>query len=52
VIKQAVLRGMTMPLDQATFMESLLGQRIRETEDAKEGPRAFAERRKPVWKGR
>ncbi|MGD9893360.1 MAG: enoyl-CoA hydratase-related protein [Dehalococcoidia bacterium] len=52
VIKQSVLRGMTMPLDQAIFMESLLGQRIRETEDAKEGPRAFAERRKPVWKGR
>jgi enoyl-CoA hydratase/carnithine racemase len=52
VIKQAVLRGMTMPLDQATFMESLLAQRIRETDDAKEGPRAFAERRRPVWKGR
>lgn len=52
VIKQAVLRGMTMPLDQAIFMESLLAQRIRDTEDAREGPRAFAERRPPVWKGR
>jgi E-phenylitaconyl-CoA hydratase len=52
VIKQAVIRGMSMPLDQAVFMESLLGGRIRDTEDAREGPRAFAERRKPVWKGR
>jgi enoyl-CoA hydratase/carnithine racemase len=51
-IKQAVLRGMTMPLDQAIFVESLLARRIRETEDAAEGPRAFAERRTPVWKGR
>ena len=52
VIKQAVLRGMTMPLDQATVMESLLGERLRSTEDAHEGPRAFAERRKPVWQAR
>jgi enoyl-CoA hydratase/carnithine racemase len=51
-IKQAVLRGLNMPLDQAMAMESLLGHAIRETEDSKEGPRAFAERRKPVWKGR
>ena len=51
-IKQAVVRGMAMPLDQAIFMESLLGDRIRQSEDAKEGPRAFTERRKPVWKGR
>ena len=27
-------------------------RRIQETEDAKEGPRAFAEKRAPVWKGR
>jgi len=25
---------------------------IGSTEDAKEGPRAFAEKRAPVWKGR
>ncbi|WP_109526701.1 enoyl-CoA hydratase-related protein [Nocardia aurea] len=27
-------------------------QRIHQTEDAKEGPRAFVEKRAPVWKGR
>src|SRR5690606_35270523 len=26
--------------------------RIHETDDAKEGPRAFVEKRAPVWKGR
>jgi enoyl-CoA hydratase/carnithine racemase len=51
-IKQAVLRGLALPIDQAIAMESMLGHIIRETEDAKEGPRAFAERRPPVWKGR
>jgi crotonobetainyl-CoA hydratase len=29
-----------------------LTERLMSSEDAKEGPRAFAEKRKPVWTGR
>ncbi len=32
-------------------METLVNRLLRETEDAKEGPRAFAEKRKPDFKG-
>ena len=34
------------------IIENLLFQRVRESEDAKEGPRAYMEHRKPVFKGR
>jgi hypothetical protein len=33
-------------------LEADLSALIGITEDAKEGPRAFAEKRPPVWKGR
>ena len=29
-----------------------MSKRLAQTEDSREGPRAFAEKRKPVWKGR
>jgi len=29
-----------------------LGERLQKTDDYWEGPRAFAEKRSPVWKGR
>ena len=50
--KEIVLRGLSMPMDQAFFLESSFGEEIFGSEDAKEGPKAFAEKRKPNYKGR
>ena len=49
-IKESVLRGMA--LDAAYSIERLFAIQIFDTEDAKEGPRAFMEKRKAVWKGK
>ena len=49
--KEAILRGMDMPLEHGLAYEDVLLARLMATEDAKEGPRAFAEKRKPEYKG-
>lgn len=51
-IKEAVCRGIKMPYDQGLRLEALLSNAVRLTEDAKEGPRAFVEKRVPVYKGK
>lgn len=51
-IKEAIYKGVELPLDQALRLEADLSALIATTEDCKEGPRAFAEKRAPVWKGR
>jgi enoyl-CoA hydratase len=38
------------PFDEALELERNLTAHLRDTEDAREGPRAFAEKRKPHWK--
>lgn len=51
-LKEAVSRSVDLPLDQA-FTASYRWERARQaSEDAREGPRAFAEGRDPVWHGR
>jgi enoyl-CoA hydratase len=50
--KESVLRGMALDLAAAYESESDISHRIVATEDAREGPRAFAEKRPPVWRGR
>jgi E-phenylitaconyl-CoA hydratase len=50
--KEAIIRGQDMPLDHGLAYEDVLLARLMDTEDAKEGPRAFTEKRKPVYKGR
>jgi enoyl-CoA hydratase len=50
-IKEAVYKGTELTLEQGLRLESDLSALIATTEDSKEGPRAFTEKRTPVWKG-
>ena len=50
--KAAVRRGAELPLEQGIRLEQDLAAFLYTTEDAKEGPRAFLEKRTPVWQGR
>jgi len=49
--KESVLRGLAVDQREAYQIESELAGKIFSSEDAKEGPKAFAEKRDPVWKG-
>lgn len=51
-VKESVHKGVDLPLDQALRLESDLAAFVLTTEDSREGPRAFVEKRTPVWKGR
>lgn len=51
-IKKSVQRGFGLPIDEALAIELELGIPVQMTEDAKEGSRAFKEKRKPVFRGR
>ena len=46
------MRGLDHPLAQAFYTEYEWERRRRRSEDAREGPRAFAEKRPPRWSGR
>lgn len=50
--KEAMIKGSSLTLEAGLRIEELLLARLLGTEDAKEGPRAFAEKRKPEFKAR
>jgi len=51
-VKQSVLEGIGMPLKDGLAKELELSIPVFLSEDAKEGPRAFKEKREPQFKGR
>ncbi len=52
LVKESAWRGLDLPLAEGLRLESLFSGLVHTTEDAKEGPKAFAEKRPPVYKGR
>lgn len=50
--KESVLRGLAVDMQEAYRIESELATKVFSSDDAKEGPAAFAEKRAPEWKGR
>ena len=50
--KESVIRGSSVTLREAYKIEQELSQFVFASEDAKEGPKAFAEKRDPVWQNK
>ena len=50
-IKQCVMEGLDYSLAEAMSREYKWENRRKESDDSKEGPRAFAEKREPRWTG-
>ncbi len=49
--KESMLRSLGRVLEDALRFENILFSTLTQTQDYTEGPRAFAEKRKPEWKG-
>jgi enoyl-CoA hydratase/carnithine racemase len=50
--KMGVLRGLGLPIEHAEEIAAGYLEVVEQSEDQKEGPRSFVEKRKPVWKAR
>jgi enoyl-CoA hydratase len=51
-IKETVLRALSVSLEEGFKIENESARSVMATEDAREGPRAFMEKRKPRYVGR
>jgi E-phenylitaconyl-CoA hydratase len=51
-IKELAVRAQDLPLGEGLRLEEAMQARLLATEDAREGPRAFAEKRVPCFRGR
>jgi enoyl-CoA hydratase/carnithine racemase len=49
--KESILRGLNMSIEHGLGLEELLSRQVGWSEDAREGPRAFAEKRTPRFTG-
>lgn len=50
--KEAAYKSLSAPVDEGLRFEMEQSRKVIATEDAREGPLAFAQKRAPVWKGR
>jgi len=50
--KETMIKGSNVTLEEGLQLEKELANYIKSSEDFQEGARAFAEKRKPEWKGR
>ncbi|HZA21428.1 MAG TPA: enoyl-CoA hydratase-related protein, partial [Dehalococcoidia bacterium] len=50
--KELAYRGLNMSIPDISSLTYHMYDQLLTTEDSKEGPRAFAEKRKPNWQGR
>ena len=50
-MKEATAMGLELPLKERMRCAKLIQNRVKQSKDYYEGMRAFAEKRKPVWKG-
>jgi enoyl-CoA hydratase/carnithine racemase len=48
----AIRKGVDLPLHEAEILAETFRERVLRTDDAREGPRAFVEKRAPEWKCR
>ena len=45
-------KGLDLPLNEAEILAEAFRERVVRTDDAREGPLAFMEKRPPDWQGR
>ncbi len=51
-VKESALRGLDMTFEEGLKQENEFSRKVMGSEDAREGPLAFAQKRKPEYKGR